>query len=222
MPRHESSRCSSRVCPVLMHRSKPESEEMTAEREQREVKKVTVTKMDAAQRQLETAIGLWFHDADFVSMHTLAMAAREILRALSKKRAGEPMLGDAAAMIRPEFQRQFAEAVLRAANFFKHGTKDPLAAYRFSQDTNDYVLLEACQAFEILNHEETPLMRLLVFYLAFHKPEVFKAEFIRSIQQEPAFAGVGQLSKKRFFGERLPIVTSLPYLTVSAAQDRSQ
>jgi hypothetical protein len=33
--------------------------------------KVRVTKLDAAKKQLETAIMLYFHDGDPVSIHTL-------------------------------------------------------------------------------------------------------------------------------------------------------
>jgi hypothetical protein len=69
------------------------------------LKKLSITKLDAARRQLETAITLWFHDADPVSVHTLAMAAHGILRALNKKRGGPPMLGDPSPYIRPGFEK---------------------------------------------------------------------------------------------------------------------
>ena len=37
-----------------------------------------VSKIDAARRQLETAIRLFFYDIDFVSVHTLLCASHEI------------------------------------------------------------------------------------------------------------------------------------------------
>jgi hypothetical protein len=55
-----------------------------------------ITKLDAARRQLETAITLWFHDADPISVHTLVMAAHGILKAINKKLGGAPMFGDPA------------------------------------------------------------------------------------------------------------------------------
>ena len=48
--------------------------------------KITVTKLDAARRQLRTAIRLWFNDGDLVAIHTLAFAAYEIIHVVSKKR----------------------------------------------------------------------------------------------------------------------------------------
>src|SRR6266478_5939088 len=43
-------------------------------------------KLDAAQRQLRTAITLWFHDGDPVAIHALAFAAYEVIHTVSKKR----------------------------------------------------------------------------------------------------------------------------------------
>ena len=40
---------------------------------------VTLSKLDVARRQLETAIRLYFYDGDFVSTHTLAAAACKVL-----------------------------------------------------------------------------------------------------------------------------------------------
>lgn len=42
-------------------------------------KKIQVTKLDAVRRQLETAVILWFHDGDPVSIHTLTGAAYQII-----------------------------------------------------------------------------------------------------------------------------------------------
>ena len=49
-----------------------------------ELRKLAITKLDAARRQLETAITLWFHDADPVSVHTLVMAAHGFLKHLAR------------------------------------------------------------------------------------------------------------------------------------------
>jgi hypothetical protein len=47
---------------------------------------LTITKLEAARRQLGTAIVLWFNDDDPVSIHTLVCAAYEIVHTLTKKR----------------------------------------------------------------------------------------------------------------------------------------
>jgi hypothetical protein len=47
---------------------------------------LTIGKLDAARRQLSTAITLWFGSDDPVSIHTLAHAAYEIIHTVSRKR----------------------------------------------------------------------------------------------------------------------------------------
>jgi len=47
-------------------------------------KVITVTKASVARSQLETAIKLWFDEADLVSIHTLAVAAHDCYNALGK------------------------------------------------------------------------------------------------------------------------------------------
>jgi hypothetical protein len=49
-------------------------------------KKIIVSKLDAARRQLQTAIQLWFEERDPVAIHALAYAAYEIIHAISKRR----------------------------------------------------------------------------------------------------------------------------------------
>src|SRR5260370_14040479 len=115
-----------------------------------ELKKLPITKLDAARRQLETAITLWFHDADPVSVHTLTMAAHEILKALNKKRGGQPMLGDPSPYIRRGFEKRVADMFVESSNFFKHGAKDPLTSHYFAPESNQYMIFDAFHVFMLL------------------------------------------------------------------------
>jgi len=54
----------------------------------RMTKKQTVTKLDAAKRQLCTAIRIFFEDYDVVSVYTLAHAALEMFEGRPKKEGG--------------------------------------------------------------------------------------------------------------------------------------
>ena len=53
-----------------------------------EWKKLPVTKLDAARRQLETGITLWFHEMGPVSIHTLTGAAYKLLYDINTKAVG--------------------------------------------------------------------------------------------------------------------------------------
>jgi len=174
-----------------------------------ELKKLPITKLDAARRQLETAITLWFHDADPVSVHTLVMAAHEILRALNKKRGGQPMLGDPSPYVRPGFEKRVADMFVRSSNFFKHGAKDPLATHYFAPESNQYMIFDACNTFMLLAHEKRPLMWTFILYLAFHEPRLFMPDFLEPIQNEPLYSDMKKLSKLKFFAEWLPTTSSI-------------
>jgi len=174
-----------------------------------ELKKLPITKLDAVRRQLETAITLWFHDADPVSVHTLVMAAHGILRAINKKRGGQPMLGDPNPRIRPGFEKKVADMFAGASNFFKHGDKDPLATHYFAPKSNQFMILDACQAYMLQAQEERPLMKTFTLYITFHFPGLFKQESIEFVQRNPFFSEAKRFSKREFFTEFLPSASAL-------------
>jgi hypothetical protein len=171
--------------------------------------KLAITKLDAACRQLETAITLWFHDVDPVSVHTLVMAAHGILKALNKKRGGQPMLGDPMPSIRPGFEKLVADMFVESSNFFKHGAKDAFTTHYFAPESNQAMILDACQAYTSQAQEERPLMKTFTLYVVHHFPKLFKQESIDSIQRNPLFSKAKQFSKREFFAEFLPYAFSL-------------
>ena len=163
--------------------------------------KVAITKLEAARRQLETAITLWFHDADPVSIHTLVMAAHGILRPLNKQRRGQPMLGDPGPHIRPALEKRVADMFAESSNFFKHGAKDSLATHYFAPEINHCMIVDACDAYMLVAQEKRPLMLTFAFYVALHEPGLFRQEFVDSTQP---FSAAKQLSKSKFVAEFLP------------------
>ena len=87
-------------------------------------KNIKISKLDAAKRQLESAILLYFNDSDPVSIHTLAGAAHGILADLNKKGGGHPMiLSDF--LIKDDFKQDFRKKLSEAKNHFKHANQDP-------------------------------------------------------------------------------------------------
>src|SRR5580704_280818 len=81
---------------------------------------VSVSKLEAARRQLDTAIYLQFNDGDFISIHTLSYAAIEILDALLQAKGKRNFSVLRSEAVKPEY-RDRAEALFRqTANFFKH------------------------------------------------------------------------------------------------------
>ena len=87
---------------------------------------ITVTKIEAARRQLEVAVLLYFNDRDALAIHTLATAAEGVLETLVA-RAGKttPLQDSLAAQIPPELQKTVTQAMRGPQNFLKHADRDP-------------------------------------------------------------------------------------------------
>jgi hypothetical protein len=161
--------------------------------------KIPITKFDAARRLLETAIILWFHDGDPVSVHTLTMASHEILRVINKSRGAEPMLSDPSPSIREEYTDFYRELMLKSYNFFKHSSRDADKTHLFPPEHNQLVLLDATEAYHRLTNDIRPLFKLFKWYMRTHEPRLFL---------EPALdVGVAKTwSKAYFFSQLLPNV----------------
>ncbi|HEV2335198.1 MAG TPA: hypothetical protein VGS13_06865 [Stellaceae bacterium] len=85
---------------------------------------IHITKLDAAKRQLRTAIKLWFTGEDPVSVHTLAAAAHEIVHTLFRRRGLSGLLFDSP-LIKEECRSMWAKRMKAVATFFKHAQRDP-------------------------------------------------------------------------------------------------
>jgi len=90
--------------------------------------KMTVTKLDAAKRQLCSAVRMFFADDDAIAIYTIANAALEIFEGRPKKksqrasRSTKTRLFD---VLRPGYpnlsEKEAWEEHHKAKNFFKHG-----------------------------------------------------------------------------------------------------
>ena len=86
---------------------------------------IQTTKLDAARRQLETAISLLFNSGDAISTHTLAYAAFGILKDVATHRGATSVMAAAEALAAVGKQGEFWKGFNRAGNFFKHADRDP-------------------------------------------------------------------------------------------------
>ncbi|MBI2070045.1 MAG: hypothetical protein HYT79_05525 [Elusimicrobia bacterium] len=103
-------------------------------------KEMALTKLDVAKRQLETAVTLYFNDADPVSIHTLTCASHEVLVTLNKEAGNSPtIMSDS--LINEQYKEEFRGWLKEARNFFKHADRDPKGIFTFYPDINDYFLL---------------------------------------------------------------------------------
>ena len=130
-----------------------------------------VSKLDAARRQLDCAITLYFNDGDSVSTHTLVAAAYEVLQDLSARENGmRPMLKERVLdFVRPECRKTVQRKLSEAANFFKHANRDPAEVLEFSASQTESLLLDACDQHTHLTRTTTPAMQAMrLWYIVHH------------------------------------------------------
>ena len=151
-----------------------------------------ITKMQAAERQLDTAIRLLFENIDHLSAYTLAAASREITDDLCEKKKHElfqqefARLGDAME-VRLSFREEmkmlikdehYQEAMIlfrSRQNFLKHADKDAGKEIKeLSVDELAYVILFGIKNFTLLENRMTPAMSVFIHWFGAAKPRLLK------------------------------------------------
>lgn len=123
-----------------------------------------VTKLDAARRQLETAIWLLFENADAVSVYTLTFAAFGILKDVGKHRKVGRVLEVADEIAASTPKNEFWNAFNKTGNFFKHANKDPKGILSgVPEEENEALLSLAIEIYRDLECILTP--EIESFYL---------------------------------------------------------
>ncbi len=140
-------------------------------------KQIAVTKLDAARRQLRTAIELWFNDGEPVSIHTLACAAYQIVHDLNKRKKGPPLWFDTD-IVKDEHRKDFVRLVKASSNFFKHADlrKQQATSIEFKPATSDGFLLFAVVGLHVMGITINDIESAFMSWTLIHKPHFLKPE----------------------------------------------
>lgn len=124
-----------------------------------------VTKLDAARRQLETAIWRLFENADAVSIHTLAYAAFGILKNVAEHRKLGYVLEVADELAAATSTKNFWNSFNRTGNFFKHADKDPNGVLPgVPEEENEALISLAIKIYRDLGCLVTPEIETFYFW----------------------------------------------------------
>ena len=165
--------------------------------------KLKISKLDAAKRQLETAIRLYFNEADPVSIHTLGGAAHTILGDLNKKYGGKPMIVSDY-LVKDEFKKQVRDNINEAKNHFKHADKDPETAIDFRPEVNEFVLFDACEKYIELTSEKVPYFIIFRIWFACKYPYILMLSHVQKEQLKKNMATFGS-NKVEYFTTMLTV-----------------
>jgi hypothetical protein len=136
-----------------------------------------VTKLDAAARQLDTAITLYFQEGDPVPIHTLACAAHQVIHNINRHSDGPELLFDV--LSSEKGNRQISKALLhKQYNFFKHADSDPCphCGIRFKPKLTEIFMLSAIQGISFISGSIKQKQSAFVVYLQLHDEFLFSQE----------------------------------------------
>jgi hypothetical protein len=106
----------------------------------------TVTKLEAAERQLRVAIRMFFERKDMIAVHTLATAALQVLDDLARKRGTiKRLYGQLYERFPPEQAKEIMRSIREAQGFFKHAEEKDAQdkVLKFNPETTRFHLFEA-------------------------------------------------------------------------------
>jgi hypothetical protein len=140
--------------------------------------KIYISKLDAAKRQLDVAINLFFRSGDPVSIHTLTAAAYDVLIGLGKTaKVVDLGIKDVELYVKEEHQKEYLAIVNKAQNFFKHSDKDPKEIIEFDPDSTTLFLLSAVKLYIELTKEKPNNMLIYTHWFALMYPDLLKDEY---------------------------------------------
>ena len=164
---------------------------------------VTVKKLEAAKRQLHTAITLWFADSDSVSVHTLACAAHQIVHDINADRKGSELLLDSL-VIKEEFRSEYLNEMRKAMNFFKHANRDPYpsGSIEFSQEITELFILFSIIGIERFGERLSETSVAFLLFYAIKNPHLVAKVFRDRFKIED-LANLPVVSKSEFLEQFL-------------------
>jgi hypothetical protein len=167
-----------------------------------------VTKLEAATRQLDTAIALYFEEGDAVSIHTLACAAHQVIHDINRHRNGPELLFDA--LSRKPADHRISKAVLhRHYNYFKHADNDPCpnCGISFDPKITEVFMLSAIQGISVIKEDGiNQKQAAFVVYMQLHNDFLFSQDIccLRVNDMAPEILHeLKGLKKKKFLREFL-------------------
>jgi hypothetical protein len=146
-----------------------------------------INKLDAACRQLNTAIYLWFSDGDTVSIHTLACCAHQLVHDINQRIGGRDLIYDSL-VIKDEYRREANKLFKQAYNFFKHADNDAYGAIEFEPRLTELFIVFTSIGLEILGRKPDPIRAAFNIYYGLRNPRVLtakgKAEWLERISED--------------------------------------
>jgi hypothetical protein len=157
---------------------------------------IRINKLDAARRQIETAIELHFENRDQVSVHTLACAGGRIVRDMCEQKK-TPMWTTFKQWVRPGKDGEYLALLNRAANFFKHADRDPEEILdHVKEEFNDFTIFLAVLHYVDLGNAATkPMIAFLCWFNVMYPDLIIGGTPVKATLQKIHLSSVKDASR---------------------------
>ena len=142
-----------------------------------------VSKLDAAKRQLDVAIILFFKQSDPVSVHTLTAAAHQLLMDVGCSHGIKSFMKQNP-LIKEEKFKEYISVVNKAENFFKHAKNDAKEMLDFDPGQTEYLMLDAVEMYMQLTNEMPEDMSIFRVWFLAKNPNLVTDEIKRQIYEK--------------------------------------
>ena len=174
---------------------------------------VRVTKLEAAKRQIESAIWLWFVGDNLVSVHVLTAAAHRLLLELAALRETSAWPYTAAYLPKQTYKDRRAKSQ-NPVTFFKHAKKKE--TYEVSEQWTELYLFDAVMAYTSLadDRSASALMSTFVLRLGVQRQDLFVPDAFSLLERRVSktfnLERLERLSKIDFLKEFIGVLSSAP------------
>lgn len=141
-------------------------------------KVVELTKLEAARRQINAAVRMYFGNEDPVAIHALAAAGAQIVTDLGAKKNMKLGMESGIHYIRPERQKEFRQMMREPQNHIKHadreGDEDKILEYRPA--TIEFHIMFGATGYREYTGIDTPETRVFMIWLLANNPDLISED----------------------------------------------
>lgn len=125
-----------------------------------------IKKIDAARRQINAAVLMYFNNVEPLATHTVAAAGLQIVMDLAKEKGLAVGLEEMLLSFGPEIRAQMRESMRHPQNFIKHADRGMHTdVLKYDPDTVEGFVLLACMAYDDYAGAVTPETNAFKFWV---------------------------------------------------------
>lgn len=133
-----------------------------------------VTKIQAAERQLNASIRMFFGGEDPIATHNVACAAFDLLRNLAEKTDRPSLMDKMLGMVNESKKNDMIELWRKPQNFLKHANRDPDDVLEYNPEILKFYLAFASIAYSEFTNKDTPEVRGFILWFSLMHPDLIK------------------------------------------------